>query len=89
MIAFGLWNTQLDNYHTEYNQYNHLGYIDYLPPFSVPFWYPFVVLLYYGEGGGGGGGGQYTLGYIVREGDSISRGGTIHPKVYCPGDNIT
>ena len=31
MIAFGLWNTQLGNYHPEYNQ---LGYIDHLPPFS-------------------------------------------------------
>ena len=55
MIAFGLWNTQLDNYDPEYNQ---LGYIDHLPPFShygTPP--PPPLLCYYTNGGGGGGGG--------------------------------
>ena len=33
-------------------------------------------------GGGGGGGGQLILGYNVR-------GGTIYPRIGCPGDRIS
>ena len=97
MIAFGLWNTQLDNYlHAEYNQ---LGYIDHLPLFSHSGTPPPPPLLCYYTmgGGGGGGGGQFTLGYSVRGGGQYIQGGggggggegTIYPRVYCPGDNIT
>ena len=81
MIAFGLWNTQLDNYHPEYNQ---LGYIDHLPPLSHSgtHLYPLccATILW---------GGQYTLGYSVRGGGQYIQGegggGTMYPRVYCPG----
>ena len=82
-------------------EYNQLGYIDHLPPFShfgtpPPLPPPLLCDYTMGGGGGGGGGGQYTLGYSVRGGGQyITRGGggggggTIYPRVYCPGDNIT